>query len=469
MNINVQLINSVGAKATPVPPPPEEAFAAPRVTPAPAVKKVEPEEEVMVEEVQEIIADEPEQKEEVDSEQVTEDNSAPAIEAPVEQHIEEVTEKVIPVVEKVEQTVFIPSCGSPVVAQRFGDTNRSSSSIKRPPQNSGLKSFISMFKEDTKISLEQMIVFSGESVRRSTFPGVWEEGGATYGQEGSVLLVTDHTGGRKSASMAYHDKKFANGKHALIRVEEGDLLIVGYRMEDFEIIAVYQIVGPHIKPAETRLNKDGTKYTPPNKWDIDGKLAGAFVQVNDVLTWEAGDREFDVEFTTDSPCIAAAINRLHEQFTHAPCYIKSYNPLPFDDNEWNKIVADREFMQSTKLYDNLDSIYAATAEVAKDKLFEITKEESINTIIILDINTNKPGVWVCVYVTIYDHRKRTSVGKRLFAGCTFIDEKDNFFYDGDKDTVIPCSQIIEAIKRNPIDPKTGNRRYSGSMLKRVTL
>ena len=472
MNINAQMFNSMG-KATPVPPPPEEIFsAAPKVTPAPSLPTVQQEQPVTEEAVAAAI------------EETTTESSEPSVE---EQQEPVTTEE--PVVEKEESTVavsrkesaprslaepidpavFVPTSAN-VVTQRFGEVKKQISSIKRPPQNIGLKTFIAQFKENENVSLEQEIVFAGESVRRTEFPGVWEEGGATYGQEGSVLLITDPTGGRKSASMAYHDKKFANGKHALIRVEEGDNIIVGYRLDDFEIVAMYQITNMHMEPATVKFNKDGSKYTPPNKWDITGKLRGALVPSGDSVVWEyASDTGTEILFDQNTPCLKAAVDRLHEQFTHTPCYIKTYNKLTFDDTEWNKLLSDTAFMSSTQVFTDLTYLYASAGEVAKDKLFDISREESINTIIIVDSNTDKPGVWVCVYVTVYDHRRRTSEGKRLFAGCVFLDKDANFFYDDERENIIPCAQIVEAMKHYPIDPKTGQRRLAGTMLKRVTM
>ena len=452
----------------PVPPPPQESD----IPQVPEIKAEVKPETVMsfadlakVIDTKELPAADPE-KEVTQTEEVKAETVEP--EVPV---VEEVKSE--PISEKKEQKVngYIPSGG--VVTKRFGDVQKYEpiNAIRRPPQNRGLKQFIAAFEKDGTSSIPAQLQFDAESVRFSSAPGIWEEGGATYGEEGSVLLITDPAGGKRHASAVYHDRKFVNGHHAILKTEVGDKIVVGYRSEDFETLAVYTVKDFKSLGIEMGTNKKtGAQYKKAEKWTATCDLAGAFVPKDDDLVWTS---EYWDEPLRDinHPAIVAARARLREMFTHEPAYICDYNKKSFDKREWDAMLADRDFMNTTKVFNTIAEMYHEAEEHLKSQVPLQPKDVLPMLTIILDGNDQyegKPCVWVCCYVTLYNSTLKSSAGSRMFAGCCRLLPGENFFYPDGVGENISVDLILEAMATFPVDPATGLKEPGGTMLRRMT-
>lgn len=468
-----------GVPIVPVPPPPEEPTKAPSGAPEIQVPVI-PEKEITAEAIASVI-EEPEnvtamaaafnaatqvEDKPTDAVTVNVESKEPSAEVPEVPAVPDVK-----VVSNVSQG-YVPAGG--VVTTRFGESPRRKNSnnvIRRPPQNPGLIKFIDLFKKDGVLSLPDEWVFEAESIRFCKDPGIWEEGGATFGDEGNVLLITDDHGDRKHASVVYHDTHIVNGHHAIIQTKVNDFIVAGYKSEDFSIIAVYQVLSFTSLGAEQYTNKAGKVVTKPEKWDTKVGLVGAFTSTEDGYKWTASSSEsFWVE--ENHPVIVAAKNRSNEMFAHEPIYIKPYNKRPFDKNEWEAMLADTVFMSTTKVFSNIGDMYDAAEVILKEQVPVCKKEQRPMLTLVLDgnavDNSGKPCLWACAYVTLYNGNTKNSDDNRLFAGCCQLVEGDTFYYPDARENFIPVNDILAAFVNYPINSKTGLKELAGCMLRRMT-
>lgn len=459
-----------GVPIVPVPPPPEEL--------APAQVPVVPEQEITTEAITSVI-EEPAPVTAMSAafnaatqvEKKTEETVAVNVES--KESSAEVPEvPAVPDVKVVSNIKgYVPMGG--VVTTRFGEQPRrpKNNVTRRPPQNPGLVKFIDMFNSDGVLNLPGEWEFEAESIRFCKDPGIWEEGGATYGNEGNVLLITSDLGEKKHASVVYHDTHIVNGHHAIIQTKVNDFIVAGYKSDDFSIIAVYQVLSFESRGIEQYTTKSGKVVSRPEKWATKVALVGAFTLTDGNYVWSGSSNE-KFWVTEDHPAIVAAKTRLSEMFAHEPIYIKPYNKRPFDKIEWEAMLADTNFMSTTEVFTDIGSMYETAESILKAQVPVCKKEQRPMLTLILDgnamDNSGKPCLWACAYVTLYDGNAKNSIGNRLFAGCCQLVAGDNFYYPDDRENVIPANDIIAAFVNYPINTKTGLKELAGCMFRRMT-
>lgn len=83
---------------------------------------------------------------------------------------------------------------------------------------------------------------------------LWEEGGA-YLESGTALIITDPYGNAKDPKVAYNNKNVCNGRHALLRLDLYDHIIVGVRSGNTKVVAIYRVntITPVINNAATAI------------------------------------------------------------------------------------------------------------------------------------------------------------------------------------------------------------------------
>ena len=83
---------------------------------------------------------------------------------------------------------------------------------------------------------------------------LWEEGGA-YLESGTALIITDPYGNAKDPKIAYNNKNVCNGRHALLRLDLYDHIIVGVRSGNTKVVAIYRVntITPVINNAATAI------------------------------------------------------------------------------------------------------------------------------------------------------------------------------------------------------------------------
>lgn len=83
---------------------------------------------------------------------------------------------------------------------------------------------------------------------------LWEEGGA-YLETGTALIITDPYGNAKDPKVAYNNKNVCNGRHALLRLDLYDHIIVGVRSGFIKVVAIYRVntITPVINNSATAI------------------------------------------------------------------------------------------------------------------------------------------------------------------------------------------------------------------------
>ena len=193
--------------------------------------------------------------EEVSSTKVVEAEAPKAEEAPTEVKTEEAPKTepaAVAAPAQVETSVEAPEAApvkkSPKSVSRMRivdkdvDIDITSIGEVKPISNKGLRKF----REDTfgKNPLDEVpseYIIDGVLAKGTGIPCIWEEGGADMAS-GYALLVADKDGNKKPPVLCLHDKDVANGKHALVPVALGDIILLGV-MKKFDETEICCIIG----------------------------------------------------------------------------------------------------------------------------------------------------------------------------------------------------------------------------------
>ena len=387
----------------------------------------------------------PEVAEETKVEEVVEAEAPKAEEAPAEVKTEEASktetvEEAAPaqvetsVVAAVETTSTVtgPVKKSPKSISRMRITNEEADiditqiGEVKPISNRGLRKF----REDTfgKNSLDEVpseYIVDGVLAKSTGFPCVWEEGGADMAS-GYALLVADKDGNKKAPVLCLHDKDVSNGKHALIRVVEGDLILLGV-MKQLDETQMCCIVG-----SVTRIEtKDGR----------------ALIAVSPALCAQATSDDPEVQYTDDSlafidaghPLLQAGMERVQERFCHEPKYVRAYVPYKF-----NKIE-----------------------QVIGGKVGAASKHENVLVTTVLNINKDSQGrdcIFIYIVGCVFNNAKEvlSSQGGRFFYGRTKILPGETFTYIDDRDKFLTYSQALTQMTLR-------GKKWIAETVKRVTV
>ena len=150
----------------------------------------------------------------------------------------------------------------------------------KPISNKGLRKF----REDTfgKNPLDEVpseYIIDGVLAKGTGIPCIWEEGGADMAS-GYALLVADKDGNKKPPVLCLHDKDVANGKHALVPVALGDIILLGV-MKKFDETEICCIIG-----SVTRIG--------------DAKDERVAIAVSPAVCAQATSDDPEVQYTDDS-------------------------------------------------------------------------------------------------------------------------------------------------------------------------
>ena len=231
--------------------------------------------------------------EEVSSTKVVEAEAPKAEEAPTEVKTEEAPKTepaAVAAPAQVETSVEAPEAApvkkSPKSVSRMRivdkdvDIDITSIGEVKPISNKGLRKF----REDTfgKNPLDEVpseYIIDGVLAKGTGIPCIWEEGGADMAS-GYALLVADKDGNKKPPVLCLHDKDVANGKHALVPVALGDIILLGV-MKKFDETEICCIIG-----SVTRIG--------------DAKDERVAIAVSPAVCAQATSDDPEVQYTDDS-------------------------------------------------------------------------------------------------------------------------------------------------------------------------
>ena len=327
----------------------------------------------------------------------------------------------------------------------------------KPISNRGLRKF----REDTfgKNSLDEVpseYIVDGVLAKSTGFPCVWEEGGADMAS-GYALLVADKDGNKKAPVLCLHDKDVSNGKHALIRVVEGDLILLGV-MKQLDETQMCCIVG-----SVTRIEtKDGR----------------ALIAVSPALCAQATSDDPEVQYTDDSlafitaehPLLQAGLERVQEKFCHEPKYVLPYVSYTFNkiiNDDLDRAFVDTKFVQSLQLFNTTNEAYDALEQVIGGKVGAASKHENVLVTTVLNINKDSQGrdcIFIYIVGCVFNNAKGvlSSQGGRFFYGRTKILPGETFTYIDDRDKFLTYSQALTQMTLR-------GKKWIAETVKRVTV
>lgn len=307
-----------------------------------------------------------------------------------------------------------------------------------------------------QISVDAIIDVDGILLKNSNAVGVFEEGGAAYG-DGYALTVCGSKGEKLQAAVVYTNDDVLNGLHALVPVKEGDIILLGRRIpKDLILLAAYKIASFETSEDEKPL--------------VRCELQAVFYD-NSV---NKSDTAKDFDFNYDTPVVKATIARLKEDFATTPCWVSDWAARSFYQRDFFKdfmdSMNDKEFRGNLMQYDSLEEMYQDVSGILRKKVSELGKMQYSLCTTVLDINNKDPqgneAVYCFVSGVVYDANEKSSKGNRLFYGRVIMHPGDEFFYIDNPEVKIPYKTIADALKSK----KSGNHyQFIADTVKRMTI
>ena len=416
-------------------------------------------EETKVEEVVEAEAPKVEEAPtEVKTETVEEATKAPeTTPAPVDAPVQVET----PVVATVEAA---PAKKSPKSVSRMRivdkdvDVDITSIGEVKPISNKGLRKF----REDTfgKNPLDEVpseYVIDGVLAKGTGIPCIWEEGGADMAS-GYALLIADKDGNRKSPVLCLHDKDVSNGKHALVPVALGDIILLGV-MKKFDETEICCIIG-----SVTRIG--------------DAKDERVAIAMSPAVCAQATSDDPEVQYTDDSlafidaghPLLQAGMERVQERFCHEPKYVRAYVPYKFNkiiNDDLNRTFADTKFVSTLQVFNTTNDAYDALEQVIGDKVATASKRESVLVTAVLNLNKDAQGndcIFIYIVGCVFNSAKEvcSSQGGRFFYARVKVLPGETFTYIDARDKFLTYSQALSQMT-------LAGKKWIAESVKRVTV
>lgn len=417
--------------------------------------------------------------------------NVPAVETKVEEVSSEVVEAEAPKAEvseaetvkeapKTEETTPAPTqvqVETPVEAPEAAPVKKSPKSVSRmrildkdvdiditgigevkPISNRGLRKF----REDTfgKNSLDEVpseYIVDGVLAKGTGIPCVWEEGGADMAS-GYALLIADKNGNKKAPVLCLHDKDVSNGKHALVPVAEGDLMLLGV-MKQLDETQICCIIG-----SVTRIG--------------DVKDERVAIAVSPAVCAQATSDDPEVQYTDDSlafitadhPLLQAGMERVQERFCHEPKYVRAYVPYKFNkiiNDDLNRTFADTKFVSTLQVFNTTNDAYDALEQVIGDKVATASKRESVLVTAVLNLNKDAQGndcIFIYIVGCVFNSAKEvcSSQGGRFFYARVKVLPGETFTYIDARDKSLTFEQALAQMT-------LAGKKWVADTVKRVTV
>lgn len=330
----------------------------------------------------------------------------------------------------------------------------------KPISNRGLRKF----RDDTfgKNSLDNVpeeYIIDATLSKNTGIPCVWEEGGADMAS-GYALLVADKNGGKKAPVLCLRDQGVANGKHALVPVAEGDLILLGVMRKRHDETQVCCVVG-----TVTEIN-------------IDGKRALITMSPAACVRNCLSDEQLELQYANDSlefidenhPLLQAGLARVQEKFCHEPIYVRDYIRYTFNkviNDDLNMAFADTKFVQTLQTFDTTNAAYDAIEKVIGERVRTATKYESVLVTSVLNINKDAQGndcIFIYIVGAVFNGAAHVcnSQGGRFFYARVKVLPGQTFTYIDDRGTPLEYERALEQMTLE-------GKKWVADTVKRVTV
>lgn len=328
----------------------------------------------------------------------------------------------------------------------------------KPISNRGLRKF----REDTfgKNSLDDVpdeYVIDGTLSKSSGVPCVWEEGGADMAS-GYALLVADKNGNKKEPVLCLRDQGIVNGKHALVPVTSGDLILLGVMKQSHGETQVCCVIGT-VTEIAAEAKRALITMSPIVCVRNCGPDAGLELQyANDSLAF----------IDENHPLLQAALVRVQEKFCREPIYVRDYIKYTFNkviNDDLNMAFEDAKFVQSLQVFNTTDEAYNELEKVIGDKVATASKHESVLVTTGLNINRDSQGndcIFIYIVGCVFNNANNSSQGGRFFYGRTKILPGQTFTYIDDRESPLVYECALEQMTLR-------GKKWIADSVKRVTV
>ena len=400
-----------------------------------------------------------------------------AEEAPTEVKAEEAPETVEEAApaSKVETSVVTTAVGAaPVkkstksisrmrILDKDDDIDITSIGEVKPISNRGLRKFREdIFGKNSLNEIPREYVIDGVLGKGTGLPCVWEEGGADMAS-GYALLVADKNGNEKEPVLCLHDKDVSNGKHALVPVALGDIILLGV-MKKFDETEICCTIGTVIRIDDAQNNRIHIAVSP------------AFCA--EATSDDQNGLKIKIQYTDDSlafitaehPLLQAGLERVQEKFCHEPKYVLPYVSYTFNkiiNDDLDRAFVDTKFVQSLQLFNTTNEAYDALEQVIGGKVAAASKHENVLVTTVLNINKDSQGrdcIFIYIVGCVFNNAKGvlSSQGGRFFYGRTKILPGETFTYIDDRDKFLTYSQALTQMTLR-------GKKWIAETVKRVTV
>lgn len=437
----------------------------PVVEEAKPVEKAEPEAPVQ-EEVDPIVADAV-----AEVAQTIESPVAPVAETTATAAAE--SEKKLPEPENAQPTEVKPETAAqpdepkakPVNRVRYGRIDADSRRQVKKISSTTLATIVSAIDHavktgNTRDALKNEVAFTGGLLRDGVRAVMWEEGGMTY-NKGVSLIVANPDGSKPQAYVVYHDANIFNGRHALVPISYGSMIVICYSTPDADHTLVYRAMD----------------ITPIDKYrvKIDAVLI-AYIGGDDKPDFYDETTEDEGKMiTADAPFIKAAYAQATTELSNKPGYVNDYSPVHLDEDDYWDAIADNEYRATLQKFDSLTDAYTAVGKyLAAEANTEDTRREPllITTIDIPEGHEDVVRVFISgvVYTKSRSGDKKvhgTSKGARGFYARVILKAGDTLFYaDRDIDHGVSVEKALAIL--NTKRTANGVRLPMVNALRRMT-
>ena len=410
--------------------------------------------------------------EEVSSTKVVEAEAPKAEEAPKTETVEETpkTEEAAPAPVDTPAQVETPVEAPPVkkspksvsrmrIVDKDVDIDITSIGEVKPISNKGLRKFREdIFGRNPLKEVPRECIIDGVLAKGTGLPCVWEEGGADMAS-GYALLVADKNGNKKAPLICLHDKDVSNGKHALMPVAEGDLILLGVMKKFDDETQMCCIIG-----AVTRIDA--------------AKDERVLITISPAFCAQVVNDDPEVQYTDDSlafidaghPLLQAGMERVQERFCHEPKYVRAYVPYKFNkiiNDDLNRAFADTKFVSLLQVFDTTNEAYDTLEQVIGEKVAAATKRESVLVTTVLNINKDSKGndcIFIYIVGCVFNSAKEicSSQGGRFFYARVKILPGETFTYIDARDKFLTYSQALSQMT-------LAGKKWIAETVKRVTV
>ena len=328
----------------------------------------------------------------------------------------------------------------------------------KPISNRGLRKFREdIFGKNPLKEVPRECIVDGVLGKGTGLPCIWEEGGADMAS-GYALLIADKDGNKKPPVLCLHDKDVANGKHALVPVALGDIILLGV-MKKFDETEICCIIG-----SVTRIG--------------DAKDERVAIAVSPAVCAQATSDDPEVQYTDDSlafitadhPLLQAGMERVQERFCHEPKYVRAYVPYKFNkiiNDDLNRTFADTKFVSTLQVFNTTNDAYDALEQVIGDKVATASKRESVLVTAVLNLNKDAQGndcIFIYIVGCVFNSAKEvcSSQGGRFFYARVKVLPGETFTYIDAHDKSLTFEQALAQMT-------LAGKKWVADTVKRVTV